>query len=113
MQAPGLSTASGLLDCTDLYLDDGNILWVSATIETGRNGPFQSVIYRFGEFDARRQRPLISLDPLRAAWTLEGFRVLAIDAAPDDPDSLCFISDDENLGGVWRPLMRPRNPWEQ
>lgn len=113
VRTPGLSVASGPLDCTDLFIDDRNRLWVVATFETGGNGPFQSVIYRFGTFDARQRRPVISLDPIRVAWTLEGFRVKAIDGAPDDSESLCFISDDGHLGGVWRPLMRPRKPWEQ
>jgi len=113
VQAPWPGDAAGVRDCTDLLIDGRNRLWIVATAEAGQRGPFRSVIYRFGEFDARRRRPMLSLDPLEPMWVLDGFRVRAAALAPGDDESLCVLSDDGALGGAWRPLGRPRSMWEQ
>lgn len=110
-KAPQLSAHEDTRDCTDLYIDGQNRLWVAAAIDRGNKGPFESVVFRLGTFDARRHRPTMSLDPLEVMWQLDGFKVEAIGAALSDPESLGFISEDEDLGGIWRPLPRPRSQW--
>jgi hypothetical protein len=111
--APWPGEAAGVRDCTDLVIDGQNRLWVVATAEAGGQGPFRSVIYRFGDFDPRRRRPMMSLDPLEPTWTLDGFRVRAAALAPADDQALCVLSDDGPLGGAWRSLARPRSVWDR
>ena len=48
------------------------------------------------------------LDPIEATWTVDGFKIDAIGESPGDSESLSFVSDDGNLGGIWRSLPRPR-----
>lgn len=104
--APVLPDTSRTIDCADLFVSADNALWVVATIDDGPRGPFRSIIYRLGAFDARRHQPMVSPDPLVPTWTLDGFRVRAIAAAPDDPRGLCVLTDDGNFGSIWRELER-------
>ncbi|MCZ6836198.1 MAG: hypothetical protein O7G85_10525 [Planctomycetota bacterium] len=106
-RAPWSGDADQLIPCADLAIDAQNRLWGVATIQPGSRGPFRSIIYRLGDFDPQRHRPVLSVNPLKPVWIVEGFRIMAIAESPDDPESLCFISDDVHLGGVWRPLARP------
>lgn len=106
--APGLPSSANVRDCSDLFIDSQNRLWASAAIDNGDEGPFQSVIFQLGRFDPHRRRPLMSLNPIEATWRVDGFKIDAISESLHDPASLSFISDDENLGGIWRSLPRPR-----
>ena len=111
--ATGLPSSANVRDCSDLFIDTQNRLWVSATIDSPDEGPFQSVIFQLGTFDPHRRKPLMSLDLIEATWTVDGFKIEAISESRQDPASLSFVSNDGNLGGIWRTLPRPRNSWER
>lgn len=89
-------------DCSDLYIDEENNLWISAAEDPGNDGPFRSVIYNAGKVDPEAPNP-IWLDPERA-WIVEGLKVEAIGAPVVEGSALSMATDDENYGGIWRPL---------
>ena len=45
----------------------------------------------------------------RPSWVLDGLKVKALAGPPDSVSSafLSFATEDEHLGGVWRPLYPP------
>jgi len=104
--APVLPDTRDTIDCADLLVGADNSIWVVATIDADPRGPFRSIVYRLGQFDARRHQPMMSLEPLTPRWTLDGFRVKAIAAAPDGGGGLCVLTDDGERGSVWRELGR-------
>lgn len=99
-------------DCSDLFIRPGNgshIVWSVATVDAGDNGPFRSVIYRAGTFvfnsEKKELRFMRESKPI-IYWQLDGLKVEALAApTPAVPGSGFSIgTDDENYGGIWRPL---------
>lgn len=93
-------------DIADMFVDETGTLWIVSTQDRGDDGPFQSIIYRAGRVTKDRNRP-VDLDlPPRAIWRFDGIKVEAM-AGPVIEDSVLSIgTDDENYGGIWRPLFR-------
>ena len=96
-------------DIADLYLDNEGTLWASATADQGDNGPFRSVIFRIGTVSPGAVPPVKLTGPVVADWILDGMKVEALAApATAAPGSVLSVgTDDENFGGVWRPLFPP------
>ena len=88
--------------CSDLHLDPEGALWGACAQDLGAAGPFRSRIYRAGDID-----PAGGWPRLRAAvfeHDVDGLKVEALAACDLLRASLCFATDDEFYGGVWRPL---------
>lgn len=104
--APGSwPAATSHRDIADLHVAGDGTLWVAATAEGGKDGPFRSVVFRAGRVTGDAGRPLETSSPV-AVWVIDGFKVEAL-ASPADaiPGSVLSIgTEDENYGGVWRPL---------
>lgn len=98
-------------DISDLYLAPEGTLWAAAALDGGDRGPFRSVIYRLGRVTGDLRMPLQPQVRPPAAWTLDGLKVeaLAAPAAAVPGSALSLGSEDESLGGVWRPLYPPRD----
>lgn len=92
-------------DLADLYLD-GNQLWGVAVRDVGEQGPFQSLIYKVATLDQTAPQQLFINPFPKVAAQIDGFKVEAL-AAPSSltPGTLFMIgTDDENFGGVIRPI---------
>jgi hypothetical protein len=101
-------------DCSALHLipnEDGAVSVLSvATQDEGKNGPFNSLVYRAGRFEIDENKKTIQFvrnpEPQILA-ELSGIKVEALSGpAGNAPKSTYSITtDDENLGGIWRPLL--------
>ena len=96
-----------------IEVDQTGRIYVASAFDPGNNGPFRSVIWRIGRMEADGSRgPQVMLDdrPQRLA-TLDGIKVegLALrEESASNPD--IFIgTDDENYGGILRPLPSKRD----
>jgi hypothetical protein len=97
-------------DIADLHIDADGVLWVAASAEAGKRGPFRSIVYRAGHIADDLLQPLV-LEPARTAWVVDGLKVEALAAPPASikGSALSIGSEDEHLGGVWRALFAPVN----
>ena len=92
--------------CTDLYLDPGGAIWVAAVEDSSDAGPFRSIIYRYGHLNSESwgRDDYFMPSGYMESWVIEGVKIEAL-AAPCIPGSaMSYATDDENYGGVWRPL---------
>ncbi|HYQ91125.1 MAG TPA: hypothetical protein VES89_03375 [Candidatus Competibacteraceae bacterium] len=99
-------------DISDLYLDGQGNLWAAASEDAGDEGPFRSVIYRAATVQADAANPIQLSKMEHPSWVLDGLKVEALAGPPDSVSSafLSFATEDERLGGVWRPLFPPFKP---
>lgn len=107
ISAPGAWVApDAKRDVADLYLDLEGILWSVASEDAGDDGPFRSGIWAVGRVvpDSDMLIALFTDPPI--GWWLDGLKVEALAAPPEHlPFAEAAIgTEDENLGGVWRPL---------
>ncbi|MCB1216039.1 hypothetical protein KDL44_01510 [bacterium] len=86
---------------SDLYMDDSGVLWIAKCSDRGDNGPFDSVIYRMGYFEPGESY-FSSYGNLE--WKLSGVKVEAICRSVLPGSTLCYATDDEGFGGIWRSL---------
>jgi len=109
--APGpWTTRQSKRDITDLYLDGQGNLWAAASEDAGDEGPFHSVIYRAATVQqADAANPIQLSKAQRPSWVLDGLKVEALAGPPDSVSSafLSFATEDQHLGGIWRPLYPP------
>jgi hypothetical protein len=78
----------------------------------GDSGPFRSVIYRVGKFDPSVSYPVQYEMNQDMVWYLDGLKVEALGPPVVAGSVLTFATDDENYGGLWRPLP-PADPQPQ
>jgi len=89
---------------SDLYIDPSGYLWISGADDAADFGPFRSYIQVAGRINPDVDYPVDMYMPQVRNWALDGVKVEAI-AAPSTPGSvLCYATDDELYGGIWRPL---------
>lgn len=96
-------------DIGDLHLDGDGTIWASATQDPGDYGPFRSVVYKLAAITGDVDDPIGLLKDTKASWVLDGFKVEGLSGAPagDSGSPLSIATDDEELGGIWRPLSTP------
>ena len=91
----------------DLYLAADGALWAVASEDGGDQGPFRSVIYRAATVRPERDPPVAIAPKPRTAWRLDGLKVEALAGPAAIPGSVLSVAtDDEQYGGIWRPLYR-------
>ena len=105
---PGFAGGRG---CADLHLvekDGGFEVWSVAVRDEGDAGPFHSVVYRAGVLGFQKEWTWGFTAEARPAARLliHGLKVEALAAPPRCVPRAGFAvaTDDENYGGVWRPL---------
>jgi len=98
----------------DLYLRPAGLdawrVWTVHTLDLGDHGPFRSTIYDAGRLVDNAMTGLaFERERLLTLWVLEGLKVEALADPPDRaPGSVLTIgTDDEEYGGILRPLMQP------
>jgi hypothetical protein len=94
--------SSKIRSITGLSIDSKNQLWGSASVDPGDNGPFRSVVYLIGHIDANQEIPVQLYNP-NTHWIVDGFKVEGV-AAGEDGLPLSIGTEDENYGGIWRPM---------
>jgi hypothetical protein len=88
---------------SDIYIDELDVLWIASCTDAGDSGPFNSQIYRFGEYDFNASAlSANTYDP--PLWNLGGVKVEAICQSILTGGTLCYATDDEGYGGIWRSL---------
>ena len=95
--------------CSDLFYeaeaDGGSRLWIAATADPGKVGPYESIVYQAEVTQQDLARPAGLT--MRAAWRVDGFKVEGL-ATPWLPGAgLTMVTDDDSLGGVVRALPLP------
>jgi hypothetical protein len=100
--APNPWGASKIRSITGLSIDSKGQLWGSAAVDPGNDGPFRSVVYLIGHVDGNQKIPVRLYNP-DTHWVVDGFKVEGV-AAGEDGLPLSVGTEDENFGGVWRPL---------
>lgn len=91
---------------SDLHQDEQGTIWASATEDKGDLGPFNSLIYAAGKLKFGPKG--ISLWPVaKQQWQISGLKIESLShPATLTPAAVMSIgSEDEDLGGVWRPLL--------
>lgn len=73
-----------------------------AATDPGDLGPFRSAVVRIG----RIRRSSFQAVPPAVVWRLDGLKVEALAPTPEgiEGSGFCIGTDDENYGGIWRPL---------
>jgi hypothetical protein len=91
---------------TDLHVDAQGAIWAAASEDDGDLGPFYSVIYQLGQLNpANSAIPFTVLDSLTVGVEIYGFKVEALSGAAKGIDCThSFGTEDEDYGGVWRPV---------
>ncbi|QVK22825.1 hypothetical protein KHX94_16730 [Shewanella dokdonensis] len=95
---------------SDLYLDKQGVIWAVATEDGGDQGPFRSVIYQAATVSGQaEQLKVTAVSHPKVQWQVDGFKVesLAAPAANVAGSYLSIGTEDENYGGIWRPLFAP------
>lgn len=88
---------------SDMYLDSADRLWIAAAEDNGNAGPFRSFIFMATD-GWYQDYPVGTWQASPYFWEIDGVKIEAI-AAPSTPGSvLCYATDDEDYGGIWRPL---------
>ncbi|GFE67735.1 hypothetical protein CFPU101_03450 [Chroococcus sp. FPU101] len=89
---------------SDLAIDSQQNLYIASTYDLGNTGAFRSAIYRIGQISDDNN---LILEPLpQKMGEINGLKVegIAIQKLPSG-DQIFFATDDENYGGVLRPLL--------
>lgn len=87
---------------SDLKIDGAGVLWVSAAVDYGDDGPFASAVYVAGVFEGNNEegfnfRSNSSLVPL---WRFDDRKIEAIELVPGEAGGAIFGTDDENQGSA-------------
>ena len=80
----------------DLTIDNGGILWTSATSDPGDNGPFQTMLYKLGEFN-----PAGDFTPYKTHKPLFSFSGHKVEAMVFKEPFLILMTDNESLGSTF------------
>lgn len=93
--------------CGDLSLVEEKGTWKVLSVaasDPGDQGPFRSVVCEVGTLGAGGMRFVPSSPKL--LWQLDGLKVEALAPTPAGfgGSPFCVGTDDENYGGIWRPL---------
>lgn len=86
---------------------DGTLYGASSFDPGNDGGPFRSVVWQIGRITADADgQPRLELSPARRLATLDGLKVesLAVRESTQDGTQLFIGTDDENYGGILRPL---------
>ena len=62
------------------------------------------MIYKIGHITNDPGSPVEIVPAPRVVWRVDGLKVEALAASIIANTSLCFATDDEHYGAVWRPL---------
>ena len=65
---------------------------------------FQSVVYSAGKLDFNKSPPVDRSVQSKQRWQVDGFKVEGLAPTALSGSKLSFATDDEEYGGVWRPL---------
>lgn len=102
-QSP-FGSGKNIRQVSDLAIDTQQNLYIASTYDPGNTGAFRSAIYRIGRISDNNN---LILDPIpQKMGEINGLKVegITIQKLPSG-DQIFFATDDENYGGVLRPLL--------
>jgi len=83
---------------SDMDIDDNNAIWTSATSDPGDDGPYQSAIYKIGNFEISKEKLYFNISdtfPKKFVFNNNKVEALTING-----NKIIFATDDENLGAA-------------
>ena len=83
----------------DLAIDSKNILWTSATSDPGDNGPFETKLYKLGQFNTTG-----NFIPYKAYEPSFSFPGQKVEAMVFKDNHLFMMTDNENLGSSFHDV---------
>jgi hypothetical protein len=98
-----------LRTCSEVHYEDheqlGPTLWISATVDPGSGGPFDSIVYR----TALDEGGLAAAGDLtmKVAWRVRGQKIEGLASSPLANAGLVVATDEDTLGGEVRLLPPP------
>lgn len=85
---------------SDLKVNPDGVLYITSATDPGNDGPFQSAVYRAGEFEVGDNGVQFRKNSSRVPlFRLEGHKVEALELIPGTSNGIFLGSDDENRGG--------------
>lgn len=98
-------------DIADLWAAADGTIWAAGATDGGDSGPFRSYVYRLGQLQPGQNPPVRLEKDLAPVWTIDGFKIEALAEAWTDKGALAFGTEDEDIGGVVRELLKvPAKP---
>jgi len=93
-------------DISDMYISPEGEIWVSAAEDNGDNGAFNSVIYSPGRISSNFSFPVLANQHSGVWRTIGSLKIEALSGAAESVagSRMSIGSDDENYGGIWRPV---------
>jgi hypothetical protein len=93
-------------DIADLHAGKDGIIWAAGATDGGDSGPFRSYIYKLGKLQPEQNPPIALEANLAPVWIIDGFKTEALAEAWTDNGALAFGTEDEDIGGVIRELLK-------
>lgn len=93
---------------SDMFLDEKHRLFVSSCSTPGRLGPNRSLVFLAGTVQNNLKAPFHRATENQDVWWVDGCKVEGICPCDRPGYGPAFVTDDDDLGGVWRAL--PASP---
>jgi hypothetical protein len=89
-----------------MYISPEGEIWVSAAEDNGDNGAFNSVIYSPGRISGNFSFPVLANQHSGVWRTIGSLKIEALSGAAESVagSRMSIGGDDENYGGIWRPV---------
>lgn len=97
-------------DIADLHATADGTVWAVGATDGGDSGPFRSYVYKIGRLQPDQVPPIALEKDLSPAWTIDGFKTEALADPWTENGALAFGTEDEDIGGVIRELLKLAAP---
>lgn len=84
---------------SDLKIDSAGVVYLTAAIDNGNDGPFQSAVYVAGAIYLEGDKISFRQSELFPLYRIDSHKVEAIELIPGTKGGIVLGSDDENRGG--------------
>lgn len=97
-------------DIADLYAAADGTVWAVGATDGGDSGPFRSYVYKLGRLQPDQVPPVVLEKDLSPSWTIDGFKTESLAEPWTENGALAFGTEDEDIGGVVRELLKLAAP---
>ena len=106
VELPAEIHTNQLRSITDFYVDKSGTIWSAACEDSGDYGPFRSLVYQLGSVQENNiEQPVLLNSDFDHLLYLPALKIEAL-AGPVNlmNYNLSIGTEDENYGGIWRPV---------